>query len=173
MKRLLTILLVLILAMAVAGLLYARSLTRRGFSAHDQPIGLQETFLARTMQSASIPDACSERAQSVDEPRHPRRDGRGARRHFADHCSVCHGNDGLAASRKRALGDSILQAAGHAPARDAEPDDGELYYIIENGVRMTGMPAWGDPNGGLQDDDSWKLVLFIRHLPPTSPRPTS
>jgi len=41
--------------------------------------------------------------------------------------------------------------------------DGELYYIIHNGVRWTGMPAWGEPGG--DDADSWKLVLFIRHLP--------
>src|SRR6267378_2333980 len=42
--------------------------------------------------------------------------------------------------------------------------DGELYYIIRNGVPLTGMPAWGEPNTP-QDDDSWQLVLFIRHLP--------
>jgi len=40
--------------------------------------------------------------------------------------------------------------------------DGELYYIIHNGVRWTGMPAWGDADDDL---DSWKLVLFVRHLP--------
>ena len=44
--------------------------------------------------------------------------------------------------------------------------DGELYYIIHNGVRWTGMPAWGDPDN---DMDSWKLVLFIRHLPHLAP----
>ena len=47
--------------------------------------------------------------------------------------------------------------------------DGELYYIIENGIRLTGMPAWGDPHFMDQDDDSWKLVLFIRHLPHITP----
>lgn len=41
--------------------------------------------------------------------------------------------------------------------------DGELFYIIENGVRLTGMPAWGHP--GADGTDSWKLVHFIRHLP--------
>ena len=45
--------------------------------------------------------------------------------------------------------------------------DGELYYIIHNGVRWTGMPAWGDPDN---DMDSWKLVLFIRHLPHLTPQ---
>ena len=41
--------------------------------------------------------------------------------------------------------------------------DGELFFIIENGVRMTGMPGWGGP--GHASGDSWKLVHFIRHLP--------
>ena len=40
--------------------------------------------------------------------------------------------------------------------------DGELFWIIENGVRFTGMPSFS--SHGAQDD-SWKLVLFIRHLP--------
>src|SRR5262249_3727287 len=50
--------------------------------------------------------------------------------------------------------------------------DGELFYIIQNGVRFTGMPAWGsDPaehegHGESHDQkDNWELVQFIRHLP--------
>jgi hypothetical protein len=41
--------------------------------------------------------------------------------------------------------------------------DGELFYIIQNGVRMTGMPAWGSSDH--DTEASWKLVRFIRHLP--------
>ncbi len=41
--------------------------------------------------------------------------------------------------------------------------DGELYYTIKNGVRLTGMPAFGEP--GDSDLDSWKLVCLVRHLP--------
>ena len=42
--------------------------------------------------------------------------------------------------------------------------DGELFYVIENGVRLTAMPAWG--GGSAHDEqESWKLVHFIRHLP--------
>jgi mono/diheme cytochrome c family protein len=47
-----------------------------------------------------------------------------------------------------------------------ELTDGELFYIIENGVRLTGMPAWG---GAGKPEESWKLVHFIRHLPRISP----
>jgi hypothetical protein len=42
-----------------------------------------------------------------------------------------------------------------------------LFYIIENGVRLTGMPAWGDGSAD-SERESWKLVLFIRHLPDIS-----
>ncbi len=45
--------------------------------------------------------------------------------------------------------------------------DGELYYTIKNGVRLSGMPALGDP--GDDDVDSWRLVVFIRHLPQLIP----
>ena len=41
--------------------------------------------------------------------------------------------------------------------------DGELFYIIQNGIRLTGMPAWGGSDHDAED--SWKLVHFIRHLP--------
>ena len=44
--------------------------------------------------------------------------------------------------------------------------DGELFYIIQNGVRFTGMPAFRtgtpDPAG---DKQAWELVSFVRHLP--------
>jgi hypothetical protein len=45
--------------------------------------------------------------------------------------------------------------------------DGELYWIIENGVRLTGMPAWGD--GTDHDLATWKLVHFVRRLRELTP----
>ena len=45
--------------------------------------------------------------------------------------------------------------------------DGELFAIIENGIRLTGMPAWG--TGTAESAyGSWTLVHFIRHLPQIS-----
>ena len=46
--------------------------------------------------------------------------------------------------------------------------DGELYAIIQNGVRLTGMPAWGK-EGDENDEDSWKLVHLIRHFKDLTP----
>jgi hypothetical protein len=47
--------------------------------------------------------------------------------------------------------------------------DGELFWIIENGVRLTGMPGFGDDDPA-NDAQSWHLVHFIRHLPRIGPQ---
>ena len=83
--------------------------------------------------------------------------------HFADHCATCHANDGS--------GDTIFGKAMYPKPPDmrlAETQavsDGELYYTIENGVRLSGMPAFGEEHAAGGDADTWKLVVFIRHLP--------
>ena len=83
-----------------------------------------------------------------------------SRAHFADHCASCHANDG---SGQTEIGRNLYPKAPdmRLPATQ-RLSDGEIYWIIENGVRLTGMPAWGD--GSATDEDSWKLVHFIRHL---------
>lgn len=45
--------------------------------------------------------------------------------------------------------------------------DGEIYYTIQNGVRLTGMPAFGAAVDN--DSDTWKLVCFIRQFPHLTP----
>ena len=49
-------------------------------------------------------------------------------------------------------------------AETQELTDGELFWIIEHGIRLTGMPGWrdGTPEG---ERESWGLVHFVRHLP--------
>ena len=80
--------------------------------------------------------------------------------HFADHCAVCHGNDG---SGDTAFGRGLYPKPPDLRGRTQSLADGEIYAVIENGVRFTGMPSFGS------DDDNWKLVLFIRHLPSITP----
>jgi hypothetical protein len=89
-----------------------------------------------------------------------------ARHHFANHCATCHANDG---SGKTRMGPNF-----YPPVPDLRDPaiqtmaDGELFYVIHYGIRFTGMPAWG--KGPPEEDiDSWKLVLFIRHLPNITP----
>ena len=90
----------------------------------------------------------------------------GAMEHFADHCSTCHANDG---SGNTEIGKSLYpKAPDMRLARTQELTDGELFYFIEHGIRLTGMPGWstGTPEG---EKASWQLVHFIRHLPVMTP----
>ena len=84
-----------------------------------------------------------------------------AREHYADHCASCHANDG---SGNTEMGRNLFpEAPDMRLPRTQELSDGELFYFIENGIRLTGMPGWstGTPEG---ERSSWQLVHFIRRL---------
>jgi mono/diheme cytochrome c family protein len=85
--------------------------------------------------------------------------------HFADHCAICHANDGSGSPMGKSL---YPPAPDMRAARTQQLSDGELFAIIENGIRLTGMPAWGNgtPEG---EASSWALVHFIRRLPRLPP----
>ena len=147
----------LLLSIVVAGIAAFGWVTiRRGFSARDNPSAM-EAYVAKTARKLSIP--ASER--EAKNPFAPTTEVlREARAHFADHCAICHGNDG---SGKTEIGQNLYPKAPDMRQSETQSlTDGQLYYIIHNGIRLTGMPAWGGPD---KDNDSWRLVLFIRHLP--------
>lgn len=159
MKAWKALLLVVVAILAIA-VLYAANMVRRGFSARTQPSAL-EAALAHTMRDLSIPQSAKEAQNPWAEKATPEV-LEAARAHWADHCATCHANDG---SGKTEMGPNLYpKAPDMRLAKTQSLTDGELYYIIRNGVRLTGMPAWGDAKLQ-QDDESWQLVLFIRHLP--------
>jgi mono/diheme cytochrome c family protein len=134
----------------------------RGISAKAEP-GTLETAVARTMRRLAIPRGDKSRQNPVG--RTPEVVAAGMA-HYADHCAACHANDG-SGETQIGLGlypkpPDMRQAATQALS------DGELFYIIENGVRLTGMPAWGTgtPENA---EETWHLVHFIRELPQLTP----
>jgi mono/diheme cytochrome c family protein len=130
----------------------------QGISARPEPSELEAT-VARAARKYGIPRADRNRANPVLTTRGSSRAGM---QHWADHCANCHGNDG---SGDTAIGRGLYPRAPDMRRPDTQDlTDGELFYIIENGVKLTGMPAWttGTPEG---EQDSWHLVNFIRHLP--------
>ncbi len=134
---------------------------RRGFSARDEPSAI-EAAIARRVRHLAVPRGARDTPNPVALSPETLAEGRA---HFADHCASCHGNDGRG---QTPLGRNLYPKAPdmQLPATQSL-SDGELFYIIHNGIRLTGMPAWGD--GTPEDDlESWKLVHFIRHLPEIS-----
>lgn len=83
---------------------------------------------------------------------------------FMAHCALCHSSDGHSQNQ--------LGLAMYPPAMDLTSPhvqswkDQELYWIIQNGIRLTGMPSW---QGVISAADTWKLVRYIHALPKMTP----
>ena len=163
MKTWKVVLLVMVAVLAV-GAVYATVLVRRGFSARENPSWI-EAFAAGIAKSLAVPatyrlkDPYLSTAENLRE----------GEEHFADHCAICHGNDG---SGDTLFGKGLYPKPPDMRTADTQnKSDGELYYTIVNGVRLSGMPAFGpgavpaSGDEGTGDAENWKLVLFIRHLP--------
>ena len=133
-----------------------------GFSAHDKPMAM-ESMMAGRMRRWSVPGIMHQMSNPI--PLTPEV-LRAAEAHFADHCASCHGNDGKGQTE---MGQHLYPKAPDMTLADTQNlTDGELFSTIENGVRLTGMPGWG--NGTAESAyGSWTLVHFIRHLPKVTP----
>lgn len=147
--------LALIGALACAG---AFAFAWAGISARPEPPAL-EARVARAARRLLIPDSARRRTNPLPAAPAVLAD---AKEHYLDHCAPCHGRDGR--------GDTSL-GRGLSPrvpdltlAATQDLSDGELFWIIENGVKLTGMPAWGEASA---DDDThaWALVHWVRRLP--------
>ena len=162
MSTLVRILLMGLLTMAglaMAGLLYVRS---TGLVALSEP-GALETRIARSVRALAVPPEVRDRQNPIPTTPEGLADGR---EHYADHCAACHAIDG---SGETEMGQGLWpKAPDMRLSATQELSDGELFWIIENGIRFTGMPGWstGTAEG---ENASWYLVQFIRHLPDISP----
>ena len=133
-----------------------------GFSAKMEPHPI-EVFLARKIRHLAIP--IEQRNARNPIPLIPDVT-KESLAHFADHCATCHANDG---GGQTPIGKNVYPKAMDLRLADTQSmSDGELFWVIRNGISFTAMPAWGE--GDLDKDlDSWKLVHFIRHLPQLTP----
>jgi mono/diheme cytochrome c family protein len=155
----LTILAVALMAAGAALLWIARA---NGFSARTPPTAVERVVM-QAVHWLSVPRAARAAVNPVAFSADVFAQSRA---HFADHCASCHANDG---SGNADLGRSLFpRAPDMRLAQTQDKTDGELYWIIENGIRLTGMPAWG--SGGGNDADTWKLVHFLRHLKELTPK---
>ncbi len=127
-----------------------------GCTAHKQPSRV-ETTLANMAKDVVIPIE----AENLKNPL-PWNDEviRQGQQVYLQSCALCHGTDGH--------GRTDLGRAMYPPAMDLTSphvqhwSDAELFWIIQNGVRLTGMPSW---KSSITETDTWKLARFIHELP--------
>jgi mono/diheme cytochrome c family protein len=160
-KRLTVLALVIAVAAIAVGGVTGSLILHDGLSATATPTSL-EAFFARHARALAIPATARVTKNPLQVSPEILQD---ARRHFADHCAVCHGNDGDANTM---LGRGMYPKPPDLRQSETQNlSDGEIFWIIEHGVRFTGMPAFTSHGGDQQD--TWKLVLFIRHIASLSP----
>jgi hypothetical protein len=78
--------------------------------------------------------------------------------HYAEHCAVCHGAPGV---ERGDLAEGLYPRPPSLAEAAHIYTPGELFWIVKHGIRMTGMPAWGDHS----DDELWATVGLIEKLP--------
>lgn len=153
------VLLLAVLMVVVVGAIGVVLLILRGFRATTEPSRF-EAAVARTLRDLAIPGGERSRKNPLEATSQNLNDGR---ENFLARCSNCHGRDGSGATP---AGQSLYpRVPDLRAAKSQNLKDGELHYIIENGVALTGMPAWGNLHQ-MPDDGSWRLVLYIRSLGP-------
>jgi len=165
MSRAVKIVIALALLFLLFGLfMYVRTV-RYGFSTHDEP-GSLEAFMARTTRALAVPSDLRNKKNPL--PLTPAILAEG-RAHWADHCALCHGNDGKGTELGKGMYPNVPDMTSE---RVQELSDGALFATIENGIRLTGMPGFG--SGTAQSAyGTWGLVHFIRHLPKLTPEEMS
>jgi mono/diheme cytochrome c family protein len=158
MRLLLKALLLLIVLAAVLGAATVAYVWTTGLSARVQP-GSVETSVARGVRTLAVSRSARDLVNPVTRSPEAIADGLA---HFADHCASCHANDG---SGNTDMGRNMYpRVPDMRLATTQNLSDGELFWIIENGIRFTGMPAWGTGDRA-GEEASWRLVHFIRYLP--------
>jgi mono/diheme cytochrome c family protein len=117
----------------------------------------EETSVANAAKDVAIPLEAGKKANPLPETDEVVSQGQEV---FLGSCAQCHAAD--------ARGDTNIGRHMDPPAMDLTSahvqhwSDAELFWIIQNGVRLTGMPAW---RSSISENDTWKLAHFIHHLP--------
>jgi len=124
--------------------------------------------LEKRLAGFALDHSVARRAPKVHNPQGKSPDAvRGGMAHYKEMCVFCHGAPGVDASE---AGEGLNPPAPDLTGRKTQArTDGEIFWILKNGIRMTGMPAFGPTH---KDEELWKMVAFLRHLPELTPEET-
>ncbi len=157
MKRVLIALEILIIVVIAAGLIFIYSGTYN-IAASVGHYGFVRWVLSTTMENS-----VRSHAAGIEVPNLETFDRQKGLRHFAEMCVLCHGAPGVKPS---AIGKGLVPDPPELSEVVHEWTPGELFWIVKNGIKMSGMPAFGLTH---PDEDIWTMVAFIRQLPDITP----
>jgi mono/diheme cytochrome c family protein len=151
----------MLIAIALAAVAVVVGLTQVRLDAIQEPSDVETVFasqakhlLIRWSSRKDIPLAPANLQASVEE---------GDKLYGTD-CAMCHGSDGHTPTDN---GRWMYPRASDLTSRDVQDyADRELFWIVKNGIRLTGMPAFGKVES---DDHIWNLVHYVRTLRASAP----
>jgi mono/diheme cytochrome c family protein len=163
MRALIHVVITLVVIAAVAAIAGFAYITSSGLSGHADP-GAFETRVARAVRGLAVPS----RIRAATNPLPPDAENiEAGLKHFGHYCSMCHASDG--SGKDAPLGRGLYpKPPDMRSAITQDLTDGDLFYIIVNGVRFTGMPAFGTGDEEPASESAklaWQLVHFVRRLP--------
>ena len=151
-------LLLLILGVVAVGVVLALGLGAYDISATSRPSTLEKA-VAGWVRDASIR---ARAPRNVKAPTDAATLAKG-RSEYAEHCQVCHGiPDAEQSSIAQGLNPPVPDLA---ESTTQARSDGELFFIVSGGIRLSGMPGFAKSE---PDDVRWAMVAFVRHLPKLS-----
>jgi mono/diheme cytochrome c family protein len=157
--------LVVLIALALPVVVVTVGLAQIRLDALQEP-GPVETFLAtqvkhllvRRSSGDGIPPAPTHSQTSIEE----------GDKLYATECSMCHGMDGHTPTD---TGRWMYPRAVDLTSPEVQRyPDRELFWIVKNGIRLSGMPAFGRVES---DEHIWNLVYYLRTLSRSAPTPSS
>ncbi len=133
-----------------------------GCTANKKPSNVEAT-LANMAKDVVIPIEAENKKNTLPASEQTVKEGREL---YLQSCAICHGTDGHSRTN---LGRGMYPPAMDLTSPHVQHwNDAELFWIIQNGVRLTGMPSW---KSSISETDTWKLVHFIHALPHLDARP--
>ncbi len=157
MRKLSVVVATALAVVGAAAILLGVLAIRGGFTARARASRLERGIVAVLRDLATPRSARSQRSPIAGTPDVLTR----SRRHFARECASCHGNDGKGAD----FGKRLFPPVPNLRDEARHLTEGEIFWIIENGIRWSGMPAFAEPDAPDEAQGHWELVYFIRHLP--------
>ena len=84
--------------------------------------------------------------------------------HYQEMCATCHGAPGIKMSE---IGAGLNPTPPNLIRSTEDMSAAEVYWIVKNGIRMTGMPAFGPTH---KEDELWAITAFVKQLPKMTPQ---
>lgn len=152
---------ILLVAAGAAAILYTGSFN----TSAEKPPGRMEKKIATFALNKSVERRAPNRKNPL--PATPE-NLRGGLAHFRENCVICHGAPGVDPGE---IGQGLNPGAPDLTLpRVQARTDGQLYWLVDEGIKMTGMPAFGPTH---DENEIWQIVAFLRHLPEITPEETA